>query len=118
MADGAVPKVLGAPTYFAKAAYKAGSAASGTAGQEGYTAAVPDVVGVAGDWTHAMYGVVEGLRVDISRDATLTTLDQSNNTVTINLFQQNMFAVRAEIEVGCAAQVEYFNLLTRTHVGA
>lgn len=118
VADGAVPKVLGAPTYFAKAAYKAGSAASGTAGQEGYVAAVPDVVGVAGDWTHAMYGVVEGLKVDISRDATLTTLDQSNNTVTINLFQQNMFAVRAEIEVGFAAQTDYFNLLTRTHVGA
>ena len=118
VADGAVPKVLGAPTYFAKAAYKAGSAASGTEGQEGYTAAVPDVVGIAGDWSHAMYGVVDGLKVSISTEASLTTTDGNGQPVTINLFQQNMFAVRAEIEVGFAAQVEYFNLLTRTHVGA
>jgi len=98
VAEGAVPRILGAPTYFGSAAYKAG------------TSNTPDIVGFAGDWTHAMYGVVEGVKIDYSADATLT----SGNT-TINLFQQNMFAVRAEIEVGFVAETAYFGALTRTH---
>jgi HK97 family phage major capsid protein len=51
VADGAVPKVLGAPTYFAKAAYKAGSAASGTEGQEGYE---PGTVAIYDAWYSAV----------------------------------------------------------------
>ena len=98
VAEGAVPRILGAPTYFGSAAYKAG------------TSNTPDIVGFAGDWTHAMYGVVEGVKIDYSADATLT----SGNT-TINLFQQNMFAVRAEIECGFVAETAYFGALTRTH---
>lgn len=105
-AEGAIPYVLGARTYISAAAYKAGSAASGS------SAAVPDVIGFAGDWTKAMWGTVEGVRIDFSSDATLT--DGSGNT--INLFQQNMFAVRAEIEVGFVAETAYFNALTRAHV--
>lgn len=108
-ADGAIPRLLGAPTYFSQAAYKAGSAAVGS------SAAVPDIVGFAGDWTHAMYGVVEGVNIDYSSDATLTYTNDQGQTVTINLFQQNMFAVRAEIEVGFVAETAYFNALTRTH---
>ena len=100
---------------FTKSAYKAGNAASGTAGQEGYVAAVPDVVGFAGDWTHAMYGIVSAMNVSISDQATLTYVDANSQTVTLNLWQQNMFAVRAEIEVGFAAETAYFNALTRTH---
>ena len=98
VADGAVPRILGAPTYFGSAAYKAGDSNN------------PDIVGFAGDWTHAMYGIVEGVRIDYSADATLT-----NGNTTINLFQQNMFAVRAEIEIGFIAETEYFGKLTRTH---
>lgn len=108
VSEGAVPRILGAPTYFTSAAYKAGSAASGS------DAAVPDVIGIAGDWTKAMYGVVEGVKIDYSTDATLTYNDGSD-TATINLFQQNMFAVRAEIEIGFVCQTAYFNKLTRTH---
>ena len=37
---------------------------------------------------------------------------------TINLFQQNMFAVRAEIEVGFRADTSVFNKLTATVTGA
>lgn len=92
VADGAIPMVLGARTLQSKGAYKAGT---------------PNMVGVVGDWTQAMYGTVEGVRIDYSSDATLT----SGNT-TINLFQQNMFAVRAEIEVGFRADVACFNRLT------
>ena len=95
--DGVVDKVLGVPTYFNKNLYKAG-ASSGS---------VPAVVGVAGDWSQAMYGTVAGVEISVSDTATLT----SGNT-TINLWQQNMIAVRAEIEVGFRADTSCFNLLT------
>lgn len=109
ISESAVPRILGAPTHFGAAAYKAGSAASGS------DAAVPDVVGFAGDWTHAMYGIVSAMNVSVSDQATLTYTDENAQTVTINLWQQNMFAVRAEIEVGFVAETAYFNRLTRTH---
>lgn len=92
VSEGAVPIVLGAQTVLTKGAYVAGS---------------PNTVGVAGDWTQAMYGTVEGIRLDYSSDATLTSGNE-----TINLFQQNMFAVRAEIEVGFRADITCFNKLT------
>ena len=95
--DGVVDKVLGVPTYFNKNLYKAG-ASSGS---------VPAVVGVAGDWAQAMYGTVAGVEISVTDTATLT----SGNT-TINLWQQNMIAVRAEIEVGFRADTSCFNLLT------
>lgn len=52
-------------------------------------------LGFAGDWTSAYYGVVEGITMRQSDQATLTTDDG-----TINLWQQNMFAVLFEFEVG------------------
>ena len=97
VAEGAVPVVLGARTELSKAAFKSGS---------------PSVIGYAGDWTQALYGVVEGVKIDYSSDATL--VDSNENT--INLFQQNMFAVRAEIEVGFRADTSMFNALTATGV--
>lgn len=95
VADGAIPMVLGAKTVISKGAYVAGASGS------------PNTVGIAGDWSQAMYGTVEGVVINYSSDATLT----SGNT-TINLFQQNMFAVRAEIEIGFRADVSAFNKLT------
>lgn len=105
VASDGVPRILGAATYVEAAAYKAGT--SGTSG-------TPDVIGFAGDWTKALYGVVEGIKIDYSSDATLIA-GSGTGTYSINLFQQNMFAVRAEIEVGFVAQAAYFNKLTRTH---
>lgn len=102
VADGAVPRLLGAPVAYTKGAYKAG-----TSGSPG----TPDVIGVAGDWTQAMYGTVEGVKIDMSNQATLTI---SNSAV--NLWERNMFAVRAEIEVGFRADTTVFNRITRTHV--
>lgn len=95
--DGVVDKVLGVPTYFNKNLYKAG-ASSGS---------VPAIVGVAGDWSQAMYGTVSGVEIAVSDTATLTS-----GETTINLWQQNMVAVRAEIEVGFRADTACFNLLT------
>ena len=100
VAEGAIPMILGARTEIAKGAYVAGS---------------PNVVGIAGDWTQAMYGTVEGVKIDYSSDATLTYTD-GGQTKTINLFQQNMFAVRAEIEVGFRADTSVFNALTSTSI--
>ena len=98
VAEGAIPMVLGAPTKISKGAYKTGS---------------PATVGVVGDWTQALYGTVEGVKIDYSADATLV-VDQDT---TINLFQQNMFAVRAEIELGFRADTACFNKLTATPGG-
>jgi len=93
VAEGAVPVILGARAETSKGAYVAGT---------------PNKVGFAGDWTQAVYGTVEGVKVDYSSDA---TLDIGSGNV-INLFQQNMFAVRAEIEVGFRADTSVFNSLT------
>ena len=92
VAEGAVPMILGARTELSKGAYVAGT---------------PNVLGFAGDWSQAVYGTVEGVKIDYSADA---TLDLGSGNV-INLFQQNMFAVRAEIEVGFRADTSVFNAL-------
>lgn len=81
MADGAsVPKLLGEQVEYTQGAYATGT---------------PKTIGFAGDWSQAVWGSVEGVQIAISDQATLTDGEGS-----INLFQQNMFAVRAEIEIG------------------
>ena len=59
-------------------------------------------------------GIVEGVDITVSNDATLTLADSS----VINLFQRNMFAVRAEIEIGFRADLDVFNALTATTASA
>lgn len=103
--DGVVDKVLGVPAYFNKNVYKAGTAAVGQ------TAGTPAIVGIAGDWTQAMYGTVAGVEISVTDTASLT-VGSGNDATTINLWQQNMVAVRAEIEVGFRADTSCFNLLT------
>ena len=100
-ADAAIARILGARTVESRGLYKAGTAAVGTA------AGTPAIVGVAGDWSQAMWGTVEGVDISISEESTLTI-----GTQQINLWERNMFAVRAEIEVGFRADVNCFNLLT------
>lgn len=99
VAEGAIPRILGQSTYLSRGAYIAGT---------------PNVVGFAGDWTKAMYGVVEGVDITFSSDATLKLADDTE----INLFQRNMFAVRAEIEIGFRADLDAFNALTAETVSA
>ena len=105
VAEGAIPQILGAPTYINSGLFKAGSAASGA------DPAVPNLVGIAGDWSKALYGTVEGVKVTYSADATLTPAVGDP----INLFQQNMFALRAEIEIGFRADTSVFDLLTTAY---
>ena len=110
VAEGTIPRLLGHPVYYSKGLYDAGNAASGTEGQEGYVAAKDDAIGIAGDWTKAWYGTVEGVKIDISNQATLTLSGSA-----VNLWEHNMFAVKAEIEVGFIADTNVFNRITRTH---
>ena len=100
-AEGAVPMVLGAKTVEGRGLYKAGAAGVGTA------AGTPAIVGVAGDWTQAVWGTVEGVQVRFA-DQTGLTIGSDQ----VNLWEHNMFAVRAEIEVGFRADTNCFNLLT------
>ena len=100
VAEGAVPRLIGAPVSYAKAAYKAGDSNN------------EDVIGFAGDWTQALYGTVEGIKIDMSNQASLPI---GTSNAMISLWQNNMFAVRAEIEVGFRADTSVFQKITRTH---
>ena len=93
-----VGNILGAPVTVAKGVYVAGSAATQSA------AGVPAVVGVAGDFSDVVWGSVEGVQMSVSDAASLSYTNASNQTVTINLWQQNMVAVRFEIEVAFAVR--------------
>lgn len=77
--DRAVSRVLGADVYSSRRVYNAGT---------------PNEVGFAGDWSQARYGIVDGINLSISDQATINTGDES-----VNLWQRNMFAVRVEAEV-------------------
>jgi HK97 family phage major capsid protein len=79
-AEGGIGSALARPVFKSRAAYKDDTT---------------DVLGFAGDWSQAVWGQVGGVQVKISDQATLNVGED-----TINLFQQNMFAVLAEIEVG------------------
>jgi HK97 family phage major capsid protein len=92
-AEGGIGSVLGRPVFKSKAAY---------------LDTTTDVLGFAGDWTQAVWGQVDDVTVKISDQATLTAGGD-----TINLFQQNMFAVLAEIEVGFRiSETQAFKKLT------
>lgn len=68
-----------------------------------------DVIGLAGDFSQAVWGAVEGIKVDINTSGTVNKGHEQ-----INLWQRNMFAVRAEVEVGFAVRdVNRFAKLTK-----
>ena len=100
-AEGAIPRILGSRTVEGRGLYKAGTAAAGS------SSGTPAIVGVAGDWSQAMYGTVEGVQIRFADQTGLTI-----NSTQVNLWEHNMFAVRAEIEVGFRADTNCFNLLT------
>jgi HK97 family phage major capsid protein len=64
-------------------------------GSGGGTTEVDTLYGIVGQWDQAIWGTVEGIKVSFSDQATLT-----DGGTQINLWQRNMFAVRAEIEIG------------------
>ncbi|WP_308491031.1 phage major capsid protein [Microbacterium terrisoli] len=86
-----VPLLLGEPVSYSKGVPSASSQ-----------------VGFAGDWSSAVWGSVEGVSISFSEasitNGTTTLTTSGTDTVdvpnVINLWQRNMFAVRAEIEIG------------------
>lgn len=98
--DGAIGSLLGAPIYRTKRAYKQGT--------------VNDVLGFAGDWSQAFYGIVDGINISISEEATVN--DGSNQ---INLWQRNMFGILVECELGFVVKdSNAFVKITGTATGA
>jgi HK97 family phage major capsid protein len=84
IADNSVGQIFGAPVYKTRGTMPTGAGATA------------DKIGYAGDFQGAaVYGTVEGVQISISDQATL-----NDGGTAINLWQRNMFAVRAEIEVG------------------
>jgi HK97 family phage major capsid protein len=77
-ANGTIGSVLGRPVFKSKAASNG------------------DTIAVAGDWSKAVWGQVGEVSISISDQATLVV----DENTTINLFQDNMFAVRVEAEYG------------------
>lgn len=91
--DGAVPALLGSPVYQTKGIYQEGT---------------PARLGFAGDWSSAHFGVVENIELSISDQATI-----NDGGTQLNLWQRNMFAVRAEFEVGFRVRdISHFASLT------
>jgi len=113
-----VPQLLGERVHYTRGVY-----ASGTSGD-------PNTIGFAGDWSSAVWGTVEGIKVDIDNKATLQdgTVEApvtggEGGTVSvpnfINLWQRNMFAVLVEVEVGFQVRdVSRFVRLTDATVAA
>ena len=99
-AEGVPARILGAPVVEGRGIYKAGVAPVGSG------SGTPAIVGIAGDWTQAMYGTVEGVQIRFADQTGLTI-----NSTQVNLWEHNMFAVRAEIEIGFRADTDCFNLL-------
>lgn len=94
--QGRVGSIFGRPVYSTRGALKTSTT-------------VGDDTAVAGDFANsAIYGTVEGVQIDISDQATV-----NDGGTQVNLWQRNMFAVRAEIEVGFIARnVNHFVRIT------
>lgn len=106
VAEGAIPRILGVPTYFNRGLYIEGEAATSD------DAGDPAIVGVAGDWTKALYGTVEGINISINTQGVVTIAAGTSDETNVNLWQQNMVAIMAEVELGFRADTDCFNLLT------
>lgn len=89
-----VGRVLGRPVYRTRvlSTMTAGQDADGSGAG---TTEFDTLYGVVGDWSQAVWGTVEGIKVSFSDQATL-----NDGGTSLNLWQRNMFAVRAEIEIG------------------
>ena len=102
VSENGIPRVLGARTLESRGLYKSGAAAASTT-----ESGTPAIIGVAGDWTQAMFGTVEGVQIRFADQTGLTI-----NSTQVNLWEHNMFAVRAEIELGFRCDTSCFNILT------
>ena len=94
--SGTLGDILGAKTSTRKGVYVPGQAASGSG--ENAKPAVPATLGLAGDFENCAWGCVESIKGSVSEEATLSYTDGSE-TVTLNLWQRGMFAVKFTFEL-------------------
>lgn len=95
---GSVGRIWGQPVYKSNAVYSDGT---------------PDTLGIAGDWSSAVVGMISDVQVAISDSATV-----NKGGTQLNLWQRNMFAIRAEFEVGFAVRdINHFVKLTGAEAG-
>lgn len=93
--EGAIGSALGRPIFRNRAAWY--PAENGD----------PQTMGFIGDWTQAWYGTVEAVNIKVSDQASLKI---GNDTV--SLFQNNLVAILAEVEVSFLALDEAFRKFT------
>lgn len=107
MAEGVVPRILSVPALTAAAGHSSPDLAFGvkTGDNAGFNFN-SEIIAVAGDWTQAVYGVVDGINIGVTDQATINYSGQQ-----INLWQRGMFAVKAEIEVGFRCMYDAFNMI-------
>ena len=91
--EGSIGSILARPVY------KARNAEFTIPAGEGGTPAAVEVKGLAGEWSSAMWGSVEGIKVAMTDQGTI-----NKGGTQYNLWQRNMFAIRAEVEVGFAVR--------------
>lgn len=93
LTNGSIGSILGRPVFRSGNAYLAGVPGSAAA-----------TLGIAGDWSKAVWGQVEGVSIDISDNP---VYDADGDLITAG-WQDNMIAVRAEIHVGFIADDSQF----------
>ena len=98
LTNGSIGSILGAPVFSSENAYQAGVAADTQAA----------TLGIAGDWSKAVWGQVEAISIDISDNP---VFDSDGALVTAG-WQDNMIGVRAEFHVGFIADDTQFVRLT------
>ena len=104
--SGTVNPILGAPVSVRKGVYVPGTAGS-----------TADVVGLAGDFEGLRYGIVQAITGSITDQATINVGTEAN-PVQLNLWQRNMVAIRAEVEIGfVCADDDFFTLIGGTSSG-
>lgn len=92
LTNGSIGSILGRPVFRSGNAYLAGTTGTGA------------TLGIAGDWSKAVWGQVEGVSIDISDNP---VYDADGDLITAG-WQDNMIAVRAEIHVGFIADDSQF----------
>ena len=90
--EGSIGSILARPVYKARNA-------EFTLTGAGEAGADLNVKGLAGEWSSAMWGSVEGIKVAMTDQGTI-----NKGGTQYNLWQRNMFAIRAEVEVGFAVR--------------
>ena len=92
LTNGSIGSILGRPVFRSGNAYLAGATGTGA------------TLGIAGDWSKAVWGQVEGVSIDISDNP---VYDADGDLITAG-WQDNMMSVRAEIHVGFVADDSQF----------